>query len=70
MDQRRESQQPAAKAEVNEDTLRQLTRALDNLTDAIRELSWILLDGWKWKPVEENEAQPASIQGIEKTMIG
>ena len=61
-----EGKQLANRVEVNGDALRQLTRAVDNLTDAVRELSWLLLEGWKWKPVEEKEAQPASIPGIEK----
>jgi len=62
----KEGQEGATKVEVNAEALRQLTRAVDNLTDGVRELSWILLDGWKWKPVEEKEAQPVSIPGIEK----
>ena len=62
----KEGQEGATKVEVNAEALRQLTRAVDNLTDGVRELSWILLDRWKWKPVEEKEAQPVSIPGIEK----
>jgi hypothetical protein len=61
MEQRTEAQEVATRHEVNGKELRQLTRALDNLTDAVRELSWLLLEGWKWKPVEE-EKQPAPMR--------
>ncbi len=42
-------------AEMSPELTKQLIRVVDNLTDAIREFSWILLDRWKWHPVDQAE---------------
>ncbi len=44
------------------DAVARLVRTLDGLTDAVRELSWILLDRWKWQPVEEKTQQPTPLR--------
>ncbi len=49
-------------AEMSPELTKQLIRVLDNLTDAIREFSWILLDRWKWQPMEETTKQPTSMR--------
>lgn len=44
------------------DSLRRLTQTVDALTEAVRELSWILLDRWQWVPVEDKKHQPTSMR--------
>lgn len=54
------SQQLPDGIEASRNAGKQLIQALDSLTDAVRELSWIILDGWEWKLVEDPGKQPTS----------
>ncbi len=56
----------AERSRPTDETMTRLTATLDGLTDAIREFSWILLEHWKWHPVEEgnNQATSASVSGV------